>query len=424
MPVVYHDVLDTARTSRGREKTNPQGMGVAHLHAKGSMVLYALLGYRQRISQTQAFDSTVILDCCCDERAEETDAFFKMVQGGFFQVGLFGHTSLLAAFRKRLDTMTLAAWPEVDDPAEYDEAGNVVRVAGPKRTELIQLMDGKSEGLNLPDSVRANVEAVKRLDAALQCSREKIAAVTAPQKFQLSEWVGNRLNFFRQLEGVSWRVQALKTLDAMKSNDRSLHYRKIEQMDLYEDEKDSLKSVIDIGYNRVVARSLGTPHFVLTTANEKAVRALEHMGEPANHLELITSKAFPGIAKTSFEDLLRFVTDTKVVDSGKREHEAQSAKFLAKVSAEHAYRWTVLPAFSSSMVRLLEGKALESFSTLLGCELPSDLGDQLVEKIEDKWHLQEKAAEKATGFVTTHLEKKYEGVIASVRLQQWHDTNV
>jgi hypothetical protein len=38
--------------------------------------------------------------------------------------------------------------------------------------------------------------------------------------------------------------------------------------------------------------------------------------------------------------------------------------------------------------------------------------------------LQEKAAEKATGFVTTHLEKKYEGVIASVRLQQWHDTNV
>jgi len=122
MAIVYQDVLDTVRTSYERQKGDRKGAETAHLHAKGSMVLYALLGFQQRLSQTQAFDSVVFLECCREEDEEEASAFFELIRIGVFQVALLNQPSLLTAFRSKLQTIELSAWDGMDNPELHDEA--------------------------------------------------------------------------------------------------------------------------------------------------------------------------------------------------------------------------------------------------------------------------------------------------------------
>lgn len=60
-----------------------------------------------------------------------------------------------------------------------------------------------------------------------------------------------------------------------------------------------------------MARSLGVPHFVLTTSNDDAQHAFDHFGPIAKRVEISTPKEFPCIQKVTWSDLLKFLKDTQ-----------------------------------------------------------------------------------------------------------------
>ena len=114
-----------------------------------------------------------------------------------------------------------------------DTSGKVLRHVGPVRSDFIQFVDGRSEGNDLPGSLRENFEAIKHLDSTLRASRYQPRAVKTPAKFHLMRWVADELVRFRKSEGESSpTVAALEELDKMKTNDRTKHYGKIKGIGL------------------------------------------------------------------------------------------------------------------------------------------------------------------------------------------------
>jgi hypothetical protein len=352
MAVIFQDVLDTVRTSHTRLQSDSHGAGIAHLHAKGSMLLYALLGHQLRISQSHAFDSSVILDCCLDSTAEEAAAFLALVEKGQFQVGL-RDKSLLDALRSNLDKMELSAWPEVDRPEVRDAQNRVVQPAGPLRTELIHYVNSGAGGQALPDSVKAKVEAVRRLDAALRNSPVQPRAANVAQEFQLQAFIAD---YFERAQATVSEppqiVAALEALDSLKTNGRSAHYARIRELDLPQDDKAYLMSIVDIGYNRVISRSLETRQVVLTAEQPKALRSVAEPDPSIQFIGLSPAKAFPHLSTCSWDNLLRFLTSVAALPPEDQKREAEVAKFLARIESEHGL-WAVLPRISPFVVELL-----------------------------------------------------------------------
>jgi len=352
MAVIFQDVLDTVRTSHTRLQSDKRGTGMAHLHAKGSMLLYALLGHQLRISQSHAFDSSVILDCCLDSDPNEAESFFKLIEKGHFQVGLRSNT-LLDALRSNLDKMELSAWPEVDRPEIRDAENKVTQSAGPVRTELIHYINSGVGGQALPDGVKAKVEAVRRLDAVLRTSPVKSKAMDVPREFQLQAFIENYLQRARasNCESPSLMV-ALEALDNLKTNGRSRHYGKIRELQPPQEEETYLMSIVDIGYNRVISRSLQTRQVVLTAPQPKALRSLAAPDPSIQFIGLSPAKAFPHLNTCTWDDLRRFLVSVANLPPGDQEREAEVAKFLARIESEHGL-WAVLPKVSPFVVELL-----------------------------------------------------------------------
>ena len=349
MAVIFQDVLDTVRVSHNRLLSDKRGTGMAHLHAKGSMLLYALLGHQLRISQSHAFDSSVILDCCLDSDPNEAESFFKLVERGYFQVGL-RNNSLLDALGSNLDKLELSAWPEVDLPEVRDAENHVTQPAGPIRTELIHYIKSGVGGKALPDDVRAKVEAVKRLDAALRTSSIKPRAEDVPPETQLQTFIENYVKQARASNSEPPSIMAaLEALDALKTNGRSRHYGKIRELQLPQQEKAYLMSIVDIGYNRVISRSLQTRQVVLTAEQPRALRTVAAPDPSVQYIGLSVTKVFPHLNTCTWEDLRRFLTETGKLPPGDQAREAEVSRFLARIESEHGL-WAVLPKVSPFVV--------------------------------------------------------------------------
>jgi len=153
----YYDVMDTVRTSIRLEPINgleePLRIGAGHL------ILSLLCGKRPVISQTQAFDSTLVLGAASPQHPASA-SFRGLVKNGFIRIHLFNQPSVVDAFAASLrkPNFLYSAWPEITN-------GTVDRNA------VLESLHGESPD-SLPDAVRLRVESVKELNSAHEPARK------------------------------------------------------------------------------------------------------------------------------------------------------------------------------------------------------------------------------------------------------------
>jgi hypothetical protein len=239
MAIFYSDALDTVRTVNLLENDDEEH---SRRVAIAQIMKVLLSGDTVVVSQTQAFDSSVILGGCIASE-EEGPKFRKLIQNGYIQVRLFNRPNVIEAFRVALNNpeFEFSGWPEI-------ATGKVERAA------VLEGLDGPPPK-SLPDALVERLSALKLLD-------EAVAAATHGKR---AEAIGSKL--LDILQGVAKYAHAnghtsaaiLQELCATKSSDRSVHYGILKLAATQYDTAvvDHARSVVDCAYNWLVAHSLG-----------------------------------------------------------------------------------------------------------------------------------------------------------------------
>ena len=427
MALVFQDVLDTVRTSGERELQDQAGTLDAHLHARSTMVLFALLGHQQLLSQTQAFDSRVVLDCLTDSDEQEVTAFLKLFEDGDLRVALYGANTLWEAFRANIARMELSGWPEIHDPRSKKE--------DPERKKaLVETVLGSSDGKALPDSARATVDAIRRLSDYVSRAPARFKHRAAKTNLQLQDYLDIEFRRILQshkeedarLTAVLSDLCALRKKDGSPEHGRSVHYavirEKSEQMNLSQSERDTLISAVDFAYNTVMSHSVGAPQFRLTTRRRRAFRTIARKSQ--GFAALVPRETFKGIENCSWDSLYRFAREWQDHNFHSRLRRAAGASFLVSVLEDRS-AWAMLAPLSATALRLAQTFILGEIFVAAGEltsekfeeALPEDFKDTMIERLNGRLGLEELVQRPAEKLASSKHRKRIRRALDSVRLR-------
>jgi hypothetical protein len=265
----YLDSIDTVRSR--------WGSAFPHL-AKSEIILALLLGETVRISQTQAFDSLQILDFA------EDPSFRELIREGFIEVLPFvaregdSPQSPLQAFTDRLTNplFHLSGWKGIPTALNADGAAEA-----PEHKARLQILeDAKRDRFSDPETERmwSNLE---RLNAAHldRLGRVRDAGAAPPVARPAAFTLRSRLeDCHKSAHKLPYLQEALWwLLSNVKGNDRSLYHVAINRSEIDSGVQLSLHSVVNLGYNEVVANSLRADA-ALTTLHHDAEEVIREAG--------------------------------------------------------------------------------------------------------------------------------------------------
>jgi len=300
--LLYSDVLDTVRTSpltadpddADRERRHGEAVHLASAH----LMLSLLTGWEPVLSQTQGFDSTVILGIAQEPKA--APPFRWLLENRRIRLRLFDSDTLVDTFANRLKdkAFLFSAWPEID--REVD------------RRELLDRVEARStRGLYEP--VARRLDALYDISAAHQTASSKIGEERARRPEvslqQLIRWEWPTATGCRPRRSYA---DVLKALLEKRSNSRAELYEVLNGWHNQEDAR-LARQIVDVCYNRVIAKSLGNPKRLVTAEPVIAQDLYVTSKDDDRPKPLILAQASTnlGLERTSWEEIRDVLTNAK-----------------------------------------------------------------------------------------------------------------
>lgn len=246
---IYLDLLDTVRTSSlnpdKRKTIEARYIGAANL------MLSVLIGENPVISQTHAFDSSVILGSI--QSSIDSSALRSLVRRCFIRIKLFRQPDLISAFISALNNpnFLFSGWPEIEEK-------QIDRVA------IIDYLNG-NKTKSFTDDVLARLDAIERLNSDMRNS--KFTEDAKIPKIMLKDYT-------RMIASVrnSELHDIFIKLNDLNSNDRSLYYKTLDDLEINETKRETAREIIDMLYNAVISNSLGVDFISLTSSKQEAIK--------------------------------------------------------------------------------------------------------------------------------------------------------
>ena len=346
---IYYDVLDTVRTANidGTDKERH-----SQRLAAGQAMLAILLGDDLTLSQTQGFDSSLVLGAAAS--IADGAEFMTLIRKGIIQVRLYSAPTILDAFTNALRkkdqngkyVFRFSAWPEMRK-GEVDQEAVAESVIGPISSTL-------------PGIVLARLDTLHELDDAIR-SAGSIPKASQPD-FSLSQL----LNVVSH-KGVQLKLQCasvLCQLAALNTDDRSKHYDYLDEMQVDAIQREQARQVVDMCYNRAISSSLGPQLIYLTAAHSEAVEAMQStLVHGLRRIEVLEAASFSGLTETGWGEVARFARDVKNLHFSERVLEAKAARFLASIAVKQG-GYAILPKATGSLFGGLVWAAAGTLSAL------------------------------------------------------------
>jgi hypothetical protein len=309
----FHDFMDTVRirtSLRNYQEERNRWLSEANL------MLFILIGMTPTLSQTQVFDSTIMIGRGLAK--EDYDGFASLFYEGNIQLKLFRQPSLIDAFKNALrdPDFDFSAWPEIN-------RGEVDR-----KKVLDYLNSGVATESDLSEKTIQKIKIVQEYNRMHELNRYKKEA--SLPKVNLPYLIKKQSQYIEEKD-----QPLFQRLVAINSHMRSHYYKEIENYRETEQIDDSVekkfKQLIDILYNRVISSSLETEFNILTSEYLDVVdKADEVLEVDIARIEPFTYKDIEGLQnKLTWDDVEKFVNDNDSRHLGNPARTRELAKFLS-----------------------------------------------------------------------------------------------
>ena len=262
----YYDVLDTVRCGIRWGTRGEEGRKLA----QAQLFLSILLGKTPVLSQTQGFDSSLILEAAIGDDHRYIVGAFRM---GRIRIHRFRTMGLLDAFKGALSkpSFVFSAWPEI--PEKNSNASS-----DPRKAILAWIEDEKTH--DLEQKVCSRLAILKSIDAAEKELGDRQEAIPTPTNLQVL------LSQVREKVVDKNLASILRNLP--DTNDRSVLYDHFNSLQSENEiaARSIARSIVDICYNKIICESvMGAidplkQEYLLTAAEEMAISATESIGMP------------------------------------------------------------------------------------------------------------------------------------------------
>jgi hypothetical protein len=278
----YLDVLDTVKlTLRHGDSTRH-----ARQFAQARISLAVILGRIPVLSHAQVFDSSVLLP------GEANDAGFldlcHLFSEGHIQVRPFGSDTVLDAFQTAVarPIFEFSGWPEIPE-----EKSN--RSDDPRGAILAFFKDKKRH--ELPESVTTKLHALIELSEAEKGFNGRSKALGSTETMP---------TLIKKVQlGLTNEPKLKKVLSKLEGvNDRSTLYKVIREHAADETVRNDALEIVNICYNRMIAKSLGQCQIELTASELTGVEAAQLILDPGS--EIMEAQVSSGEPPTNLKMLL------------------------------------------------------------------------------------------------------------------------
>lgn len=309
----YHDVWDTVRTGTA------QGIaptGDAHAVASGTLLYSLLLGENPVFSQTEAFDSALLLAAAAALAGEGTN-FKWLLEKAAIRVHLFDAQDVKTAFIAALERpdFVFSAWPEIEE-------GTVERAA------IIEAIGGGAPGL--PDPVKWRVESLLGLDSAASAGLKVHGGRAGRASVNMPDLLDRVV--FSAIDAGHRLAPALTDLSSRHLTARSPLYSVIREEIAPEDQRrqEELRSIVDACYNKVIASSLQADQVGLSTSHSGLLGQLLAIDDSAVEHETSLTDLVPGLASVSWTSVRDLLEESERKPYSRVEQLAIHKEFLAR----------------------------------------------------------------------------------------------
>lgn len=353
--LIYHDLLDTVRTSSLNK--DKKKVAKARFMGAANLMLSVLIGETPVISQTHAFDSSIILTTI--ESLEDTSAFRSLLRRGFIRVKLFHQENLKNAFKKKLKDpkFVFSGWPEL-------EKGEVERKA-------IEMFLNGDKITSFTENVRSRLEAINCLNADI--SQSKYTKNAKVPEVLLKDYIHSAA----LIENTKLK-SVIDILDKLESNDRSRHYKTLDKMKISNNIRETTRELVDMYYNKVISDSLGVDCVSLTTSKSESLRNIKKVLKTDIQVrEPFVSKEVKGINEVGWNQIDEFLGKYERLDFDSHYFEKLS-EFLAKAHSEKK-GVAIIPKICSKLFSgLTVGGVAVILNSLFGQQIASTIGSTFV----------------------------------------------
>ena len=357
--LIYHDLLDTVRTSSLIE--DKKKVAKARFIGSANLMLSVLIGETPVISQTHAFDSSIILTTI--ESPEDTSAFRSLLRRGFIRVKLFNQANLKTAFKAALENpkFVFSGWPEL-------EKGEVERKA-------IEMFLNGDKITSFPESVRYRLEAINCLNAVI--GESKYTKNAKVPEVLLEDYIKYSALKIENTE-LKNVIKKLDTLESKESKNRSFYYKTLDEMEICDNIRETARELVDMFYNKVISDSLGVDYVSLTTNKSGALQNVKNVLVTGIQVrEPFVSKEVKGINEVGWNQIDEFLGKNERLDFDSHYFDKLS-EFLAKAHSEKK-GVAIIPKICSKLFSgLTVGGVAVILNSLFGQQIAPTIGSTFV----------------------------------------------
>lgn len=285
------------------------------------IVLALLRGWTPLISQTQAFDSHVILNAAA-EGSDDAPSFRWLIEEAHIRVPLFNQATVCDAFAAALRNphFRFLCWPEI-----VGERPSVDRNA------IISMLKTRRRPSDLPDEVAARIGTVLALSSSVANCKRRFTA-WAPSLTLSGILEKAHSEALRKGDAVAPILQSMLELE---SNSWGAHFAHLEHAP--HDLRNSAVEILDMAYTAVVCESLRADRCIFRGFQNNAIEIMGNVISQNGRQNGITASvnkigSLPAVV--GWQELRKLREETSDLPVTERETLALAAGLLARLSID------------------------------------------------------------------------------------------
>jgi hypothetical protein len=346
------------------------------------MELALLRGLTPLISQTQAFDSCVVLNAASEP--DDSGACFRwLIENGHIRVPLFNQNTLVDAFISAVNNpdFRFLCWPQL----------NGVN-ASVDRNAIISALRARRHPSELPSQIAAQVETVQALSSSVESCKRKFSAwrpaMTLSAVLMRAHSEANRRG-----DPVAPLLQSMLDL---RSDSWSAHFAHLRKAPTHL--RARATEILDMSYTFVVSDSLRADHCSFRGIDDNAITIMRNVvSEDKPQQGIIGRSNETGFPPVGWREIKEFYKDISDLAVGEKERLALAAGLLARISMEQGSILHFVPRTLNGLylgilglggalaIKSLHGQPDPVVSAFISVFIPAFLGEatSIKQQVED-----------------------------------------